>query len=163
MPWSLCWGQPSVASVSPEPIHALGHRHEKQPLAERKQLLDSPALGPGGGALLSSTDASSVSPVSALGYGDYRGRSQRRRSLEGDTLELARQRRASSGYDASTSGQSTGGKGLFSMDWGWLSKSKQTKQSKRAIKGHEDALERPSRGDRRKDGSINTAELLQRR
>ncbi|PNW88459.1 hypothetical protein CHLRE_01g030500v5 [Chlamydomonas reinhardtii] len=147
----------------------LGHDHisgGKQPLAERKQQLgDSPAIGPG---LLSSTETS-LSPASGHAGGSYphsRSR-QRRQSMEATealntTLEMARQRRLSSNcYEqTSTSGQSQ--KGF--MNWGWLKGS--GKQSKRLVPGNQVAAEPvPSNRLRAagRDGSINTAELLQRR
>ncbi|GLC43345.1 hypothetical protein PLESTB_001337700 [Pleodorina starrii] len=163
--FEFCWGRSSGARVAPHPDSSGGglglsmdqsgnDMGVKQPLAERKQA-DSAALGPG--VLSSSAEVSSYGGAHFLS-----GRSrQRRPSMEaGDaistTLELARQRRASSGYELTSTSKSPKTSGL---SWGWL------KNSSRRLLGAGQEPD-PSTGralQRARDGSLNTAEQLQRR
>ncbi|GFR39858.1 hypothetical protein Agub_g356 [Astrephomene gubernaculifera] len=149
----------SVVAVTPED-HIGNDLGGKQPLAERKQQ-DSLAMGH------SSTDATSISPSSGVASSQFpQSRSrQRRQSMEAGealstTLEIARQRRASSTYEQmSTSGQ-PGAKGL--MNWGWL-KGHSSRPLGPAQPAEQQTVS-PSRGlQRMRDSSASTAESLQRR
>ncbi|GIL81997.1 hypothetical protein Vretimale_1558 [Volvox reticuliferus] len=130
----------------------------KQPLAERRQVADSGPLGPG---LLFNMDGSPASGFDNVHYISSRSR-QRRPSMEAGealntTLELARQRRASSSYEHTSTSKSPKPSVL---NWGWL----KGKSATRLLGSSQDADKATGRGlQRGRDNSYNTAEQLQRR
>ncbi|GLI69988.1 hypothetical protein VaNZ11_014718 [Volvox africanus] len=133
----------------------------KQPLAERRQVVDSGPLGPG---LLCSMDSGGGSPGSGFDNGHYissRSR-QRRPSMEAGealntTLEMARQRRASSSYEHTSPSKSPKSPRL---SWGWL----KGKSATRLLGSSQDADKAAGCGLQRcRENSMNTAEQLQRR
>ncbi|KAG2495616.1 hypothetical protein HYH03_006216 [Edaphochlamys debaryana] len=157
----FCRGSSSTVAAEPStPPHGhhtgkehLGHDLGKQPLAERKQLLgDSPAIGPG---LLAAPDAAVVSAngLGASAFGHSRSRA-RRTSLEAAEALNAHRERRLSGEGASTSAATQPAKG-FASAFGWLKGGSKGVSKSGAIV--------PVGPARNRDGSVNTAELLQRR